>query len=68
MTSAPTAVSRQNAKPQFETLEKLLKIATIIQSLRLSGSQLDWLFRENAWLATAPDPPPIPFLSQTGSR
>ena len=37
-----------NAEPQFETLEKLLKVATVIQSLKLPASQLDWLLRENA--------------------
>jgi hypothetical protein len=48
-------LSRANAAPQFETLEKLLKIATVLQTLKLPGSQLDWLFRENAWLVAAPD-------------
>src|SRR5262249_32764558 len=49
----------------FETLEKLLKIATVIQTLGLPGTQLDWLFRENPWLAQAPDPPttPVAFAS-----
>jgi len=49
-------LSRGNAGPQFATLEKLLKIATVIEVLELPGSQLEWLFRENAWLAAAPDP------------
>lgn len=53
-------LSRANAKPQFETLEKLLKIATIIKTLKLPGSQLDWLFRENPWLGLAPDPAGVP--------
>jgi len=59
------SLSRDNAGPQFETLEKLLKIATRIQALELPGSQLDWLFLENSWLAEAPDPPanPVPFAS-----
>ncbi|MGA9768044.1 MAG: neuraminidase-like domain-containing protein [Blastocatellia bacterium] len=56
--SAITAesLSRNNAGPQFETLEKLLKIAAIIQTLKLPGSQLNWLFLENSWLAVASDP------------
>lgn len=63
-------VSRINANRPFETLEKLLKIATILQTVKLPGSQLDWLFRETAtpsgsWLAGAPDPPatPVPIAS-----
>src|SRR5262245_41994454 len=58
-------LSRDNAKPQLEALEKLLKIATIIQTLNLSSGQLDWLFRENGWLAAAPDIPgaQVPFGS-----
>ena len=48
--------ARPDAPVAFETLEKLLKIASLIQALKLPGSQLDWLFRENPWLATAPDP------------
>ena len=58
----PPKLSRDNAKPQFETLEKLLKMASLIQMLGLSGRQLDWLFLENSWLAIAPDPPanPVP--------
>jgi hypothetical protein len=60
-------VSRLNAGPQFETLEKLLKIATILQTLKLPGSQLDWLFRETntpngSWLAIAPDPSATPVV------
>src|SRR5262249_34569706 len=59
------SLSRDNAKLQFETLEKLLKIATIIQTLSLSSGQLDWLFRENGWLAAATDLPgtQVPFGS-----
>jgi hypothetical protein len=59
----PPKPSRDNAKPQFETLEKLLKIARVIQILHLSGSHLNWLFFENAWLTVAPDPPAtaVPF-------
>ena len=59
------SLSRENAKAQFEILEKLLKIAVIIQTLRLPASQLDWLFRENSWLAVAPDPPvaPVPLAN-----
>jgi hypothetical protein len=49
-------LSRDNARPQFETLEKLLKVAKVISTIKLPGSQLDWLFRENQWLAQAPDP------------
>ena len=61
----PPKLSRDNAKSQFETLEKLLKVASLIQMLDLSGGQLDWLFLENSWLAIAPDPPisPVPFAS-----
>jgi peptidoglycan hydrolase-like protein with peptidoglycan-binding domain len=54
------SLSRDNAAKQFETLEKLLKTATIVHALKLPGSQLDWLFRENSWLVVAPDPPPNP--------
>ena len=56
----PPPLSLDTAKPQFETLEKLLKIAIVIHTLRLSGSHLNWLFFENAWLTTAPDPPSAP--------
>jgi hypothetical protein len=58
-------LSRANARPQFETLEKLLKIGRVILAIKLPGSQLDWLFRENPWLSQAPDPlaNPIPFAS-----
>lgn len=56
-------LTRDTAKPQFEILEKLLKVASIIQTVGLPTSGLDWLFRENAWLAQAPDPasPPVSF-------
>ncbi len=47
--------SRANAAPAFETLEKLLKIADILQALRLPAGLLDWLLREHPWLATAHD-------------
>jgi hypothetical protein len=65
LSAVPGPLSRDNAKPQFETIEKLQKIAGIVETLKLPGSQLGWLFRENAWLATAPDPPttPVPFAS-----
>jgi peptidoglycan hydrolase-like protein with peptidoglycan-binding domain len=62
LTPQASTLTRQIAQTQFEALEKLLKIASIIQILDLPGSQLDWLFRENAWLATAPDPPASPVL------
>lgn len=54
---------REDAEPQFAVLDKLLKIASIIRTLSLPSSQMDWLFRENEWLAVAPDPPAdaIPF-------
>ena len=55
-----TPLTRATAKAQFETLEKLLKIAAIIHTLELPGSQLAWLFVENPWLAAAPDPPVQP--------
>ena len=42
--------SPNRCEPQFETLEQLTKIASIVQTLRLPGSRLPWLFRENAWL------------------
>ena len=63
--SAITAepIARNVAQPQFETLEKLMKIASIVQTLKLPGTRLDWLFRENPWLATAPDPQPLSFAS-----
>ena len=62
---ADPPLSRDNAGPQFETLEKLLKIAAVIRTLELPASQLDWLLRENSWLAVAPDPPatPVPFAN-----
>lgn len=65
LTPAAPALTRDNARPQYEMLEKLLKIASIMQTLGLPGSQLDWLFRENTWLATAPDPPsqPVPLAN-----
>ncbi len=51
-------------------LEKLLKVAAVLQTLKLPGSQLDWLFRETitdsgSWLASVPDPPatPVTFAS-----
>jgi len=55
-------LTRANAGAQFESLEKLVKIAAVIQTLKLPGSQLNWLFRENPWLAVAPDPPASPVL------
>jgi Tc toxin complex TcA C-terminal TcB-binding domain/Neuraminidase-like domain/Putative peptidoglycan binding domain len=55
-------LSRTNAAPQFETLEKLLKVAGVIQTLALPASQLPWLFAENPWLAVAPDPLTDPTL------
>ena len=56
-------LTRVVAGPHFEILEKLLKIAMIIRMIDLPNTQLDWLFRENPWLSTAPDPPasPVPF-------
>src|SRR5262249_38152539 len=59
---ADEELTRANAGAQFESLEKLLKIAAVIQTLKLPGSQLDWLFRENPWLPVAPDPPANPSL------
>jgi hypothetical protein len=59
---ATPALTRSNARPQFETLEKVVKIATVIQTLQFPGTQLGWLFRENSWLSTAPDPPSTPVL------
>jgi hypothetical protein len=61
--SAITAepIARNVAQPQFETLEKLMKIASIVQALQLPGTRLGWLLRENPWLRTAPDPQPASF-------
>ena len=53
---AAQPLTRSNAAPQFEILEKLLKVASVIRTLACPASQLDWLFRENPWLAVAPDP------------
>ena len=63
--STPTPLSRDNAGPQFATLEHLLKIASVIRLLKLPGSQVHWLFQENLWLAKVPDPPvdPAPLAS-----
>ncbi len=60
---AAEPLSRHAAGPQFETLEKLLKVVTVIKTLDLPESRLEWLLRENAWLAVAPDPQsgPVPF-------
>jgi Tc toxin complex TcA C-terminal TcB-binding domain/ABC toxin N-terminal region/Neuraminidase-like domain/Putative peptidoglycan binding domain len=58
-------LSRGNVPSQFETLEKLLKIAAIIRKLALKGPQLDWLLADRDWLVKAPDPQasPVPFES-----
>ncbi len=58
-------LSRDGARPQFETLEKLLKISKLLQMLDLHGSELNWLFLENGWLTIAPDSPatPVPFAN-----
>ncbi|CAN5747939.1 hypothetical protein BH18ACI4_BH18ACI4_05160 [soil metagenome] len=64
-------VSRANSGPQFETLEKLLKIATIIQTLKLPGSQLDWLFREtntDSRISLCELPSPVPLRLREGSQ
>ena len=55
-TNSAQVLSRDNAKDQFETLEKLFKVAGVVQALKLPGTQLAWLFRENGWLKQAPDP------------
>jgi hypothetical protein len=62
---AGPSLSRDNARPQFEILEKLLKIAATIRTLELPASQLDWLLQANSWLTVAPDPPaaPVPFAN-----
>jgi hypothetical protein len=62
---ATQALTRSNAQAQFETLEKVFKIATIIQTLQFPSTQLDWLFSEDPWLSGAPDPPstPVPLSS-----
>ena len=66
--SANTAkeLTRGSAPAQFETLEKMLKIALVIRTLKLPASQLDWLFRSNDWLGLAPDTPgaPAPLFSK----
>jgi hypothetical protein len=58
-------LSRDAALPQLKTLEKLLKITSVIQTLHLSGSDLTWLFLENDWLTQASDPSgtAVPFKS-----
>ena len=50
-------LSRENTtfQPAFEILDKLLKIAIILQTLKLPATLLDWLFEENPWLTTAHD-------------
>ena len=56
-------LSRAVARTQFETLEKLHKVASIFRVLDLPDSAIDWLLLENPWLTAAPDPPanPVPF-------
>jgi hypothetical protein len=53
-------VTRANAQPQFEALEKLHKIADVVDTLALPASQLAWLFGEMPTLAVAPDPQATP--------
>lgn len=55
--STPPPLTRDNAGPQLEILEHLLKIASVIRLLKLPGSQLNWLFHENPWLEKASDLP-----------
>jgi hypothetical protein len=50
-------LSRTVAPKQFETLEKLHKVATIFHVLDLPDGGIDWLLLENPWLTVAPDPP-----------
>jgi len=59
------ALSKANAGVQLGVLEKLEKVATILQAIDVPDSQLEWLFRENPWLATVPDVPAqaAPFAS-----
>lgn len=45
---------RGRAAEQFATFEHLVKVADVIGTLRLSGSQVPWLLRENPWLTHAP--------------
>lgn len=63
--STPPPLSRDNAGPQFATLEHLLKIGSMIRLLKLPGSALNWLFHENPWLGKTPDPPvdPVPLAN-----
>lgn len=49
------ALSASNARIQLEVLEKARKVATIVRTLSVPDRQLAWLFRENPWLAVAPD-------------
>ena len=48
--------SLNTARPQFETLEQLLKLASITQTLQLTRQELEWLLHENRWLSTAEPP------------
>ena len=59
-TDAAEPFTRANAQPLFETLEKLLKVARVIDALGLPASQLGWLFQEIPELAVAPDPQAAP--------
>ena len=49
------ALTITNAAGPLAVLEKTRKVVTIVQRLQIPEGQLDWLFRENPWLATAPD-------------
>lgn len=65
LSSIVQPLSRTTAKAQFETLEKLRKVASVFHELELTDPALAWLLFENSWLTTAPDPPatPVPFKS-----
>ena len=48
--SATEAISRTNAEPQFVVLQKLLKIALVVNRLKLPGNQWQRLTGAGAWV------------------
>lgn len=46
-------LSHDNAGAQLETLEQLMRIASLIQTLGLPGTRLEWLFADRPWLTDA---------------
>ena len=55
LSSISGPLSGSNAAAQLDILEKAQKVVTIVQTIRLPESQLDWLFHEIPWLARSPD-------------